>query len=185
MNTPKFKIGDKVIVTNTNYSFKTIFIGKTFTIKSINPNKMFWDREGMNNTNYGVKEPCGFVFFEEELKGVNEEMKKFTKKDLRNGDVGLFRNGEVGIYTDATGTFVFKNGYIKWESYNDDLTNRGLIDSYDIVAVRRPVKQWDCQFCAFESGYGNLVFERKEYEEMTVADIEKALGKKIKIVKEK
>ena len=61
--TAKFKIGDRVkvvkILTETGY--RDEYIGKEFTIESINPN-------GSNlGPHYGVKEHCIFIFDEDEL----------------------------------------------------------------------------------------------------------------------
>lgn len=61
--TAKFKIGDRVkvvkILTETGY--RDEYIGKEFTIGSINPN-------GSNlGPHYGVKEHCIFIFDEDEL----------------------------------------------------------------------------------------------------------------------
>lgn len=112
--------------------------------------------------------------------------KKFTKKDLRNGDVVKCRNGEVAIVCVDTNALVFQDGYLFLGNLRDDLTHgAGLYqnDNYTIMAVRRPLAFDDCYFSAFELGKGKLVFERKEVEEMTLEEVCKALGKEIKIVK--
>ena len=64
----------------------------------------------------------------------------------------------------------------------DDLTHV-RDEEYDIVAVRRPRYKGDCMFKAFEFELGELVYERKEVEEMTLAEVCKLLGKEIKIIK--
>ena len=114
--------------------------------------------------------------------------KEFTKKDLKNGDVIKYRNGEVGIVCVETGTVILKdNEYMAVENINDDLTNsKNYIGSgadWDIMAVRRASKPYECRLLAFDKEYGILVYERKEVEEMTLEEVCKALGKEIKIVK--
>jgi hypothetical protein len=109
--------------------------------------------------------------------------KTFTKADLKNGDVVQTYNNEVFIVCVETGTLIGRNGYCNLSSYKTDLTC--FNDDYTIVAVRRPKAPNHCQFCAFNSEFGKLVYERKnEPEEMTLEEVCKALGKEIKIVKE-
>ena len=107
--------------------------------------------------------------------------KPFTKSNLKNGDVVKCSNGTVYIINKDLGTLIGKNGYVKLSEYLTDLTNK--IDAeWNIVAVRRPVKDYECQFTAFERSHGVLVYERVEPEEMTLAEVCKILGKQIKII---
>lgn len=115
--------------------------------------------------------------------------KEFTKKDLKNGDVVKYRNGRVGIVILETGTVILENDdYMGVDDICDDLTDKGAIypvnsKGWDIVAVRRPMESHECRLCAFDRNFGELVYERKEVEEMTLEEVCKALGKEIKIVK--
>jgi len=114
------------------------------------------------------------------------EMNNFTKKDLKNGDVVKLRNGQVYIVVLDTGTLVATDGYINISSIDEYLNIVSYCNNdFDIIQVRRPLDAGDCQFNAFDYDFGELVFERKEVEEMTLAEVCKALGKEIKIVKEK
>ena len=114
--------------------------------------------------------------------------KKFTKADLKSGDVILSVNGDVKIVCIETGTLIQRDGFSSLYELTDDLKciYSDKEDNFDdIVAVRRPKQPYDCQFCAFDAGLGELVYERKdEPEEMTLEEICKVLGKEIKIVKE-
>ena len=112
--------------------------------------------------------------------------KKFTKADLKSGDVVLRRDGSVEIVCIETGTLIRKDEFNILDELTDDLTDIFKDDdSDDVIAVRRPKQPYECQFCAFDEGFGELVYERKdEPEEMTLEEICKALGKEIKIVKE-
>lgn len=112
---------------------------------------------------------------------------EFTKTDLKTGDVVKFSNGEVGLIINDIHhpVIVMKDTFAQLKSYNEDLTYKHIdeLKRFDIVAVRRPIAPYHCQFCAFKNEYGNLVYERKEPEEMTLAEVCKLLGKEIKIVK--
>ena len=113
--------------------------------------------------------------------------KKFTKEDLKTGDVVLRRNGSVEIVCLETGSFISKDFFNYLSKVNEDLTfgcGCGSDSDWDIIAVRRPSEPYECQFCAFDKELGELVYEHKEPEEMTLEEVCKALGKEIKIVKE-
>lgn len=107
--------------------------------------------------------------------------KEFTKADLKTGDVVLQRDGKIDIVILDFKMLLTKTGRNFLREFNDDLTSVNGTD-YDIVAVRRPSVDLDCSFDAFECKSGTLVYERKEVEEMTLEEVCKALGKKIKIV---
>lgn len=112
---------------------------------------------------------------------------KFTKADLKSGDVVLRRDGSVEIVCLETGALIRRDGFNILDELTDDLLSTfNDDDSDDIIAVRRPKQPYHCQFCAFDEELGELVYERKdEPEEMTLEEICKALGKEIKIVKER
>ena len=111
--------------------------------------------------------------------------KKFTKSDLRSGDVVLRRDGRTQIVCKETDTLISPNGYDLLEEISEEFKYRKNcttnISKYDIIAVRRPTAPHECQFKAFDKKYGDLVYE--EVEEMTLEEVCKALGKEIKIVK--
>lgn len=113
-------------------------------------------------------------------------MSCFTKKDLRNGDVVVHRNGQVGIIIPVHNAIVYKDGYNTISELLEDLTSSNPISQrYDIMKVYRPIYPFQCQFSVDCFTRGELVYERKEVEEMTLEEVCKALGKEIKIVKEK
>lgn len=107
----------------------------------------------------------------------------FTKADLKTGDVVKFRNNNVAIVNGELKTFITMNGFLDFDDFNDDLTEHDY-GEWDIIAVRRPNEKYDCKFTAFNWNCGTLVYERPIVEEMTLAEVCKALGKEIKIVKE-
>jgi hypothetical protein len=108
----------------------------------------------------------------------------FTKADLKTGDVCKQRNGLVQIYIKDLDMFICEGGWNGAAKFNENLTHLNGKD-FDIIAVRRPVRQADCVFTAFTDQYGELVYERKEPEEMTLEEVCRLLGKEIKIVKSK
>lgn len=110
--------------------------------------------------------------------------KEFTKADLKNGDVIKRRDGSVQIICIDVGTCICQTGnhYDRLSDLKDDLTHDDNRDG-DIIAVRRPLKPMHCCFDAFDIDFGDLIYERKEVEEMTLEEVCKALGKEIKIVK--
>lgn len=109
--------------------------------------------------------------------------KKFTKADLKTGDVVKRRDGSIEIVNRELEMLICKSGWNNLDNIKEDLTY-GNFPSGDIVAVRRPRQKSHCNFGAFANNWGTLVYEREDPVEMTLAEICKALGKEIKIVKE-
>ena len=112
--------------------------------------------------------------------------KKFTKANLKTGDIVLYKNGETGIVNCSFNMIINKEGYNNFSDYSNDLTvATKWTGNWDIMAVRRPRSSSNCQFSAFKNKWGDLVYERKEVkvEEMTLEEVCKALGKEIKIIK--
>lgn len=110
--------------------------------------------------------------------------KKFTKADLKTGDVVEFDNGKLGIVITELKTIVCQSGgYINMSSITPDLTDIYHVTDWAIVKVRRPNEACDCRFQAMAYGLGALVYERKEPEEMTLEQVCKELGREIKIIK--
>ena len=87
----------------------------------------------------------------------------FTKADLKTGDVILRRDGTTEIYNGELGMFITKDGWNDLAHEYNDLTD-SISSEFDIVAVRRPHKKFDCVFDAFVKERGELVYERKEVE---------------------
>lgn len=109
--------------------------------------------------------------------------KIFTKADLKSGDIITFRNNQIGlVFTELNGA-VFNGlcSQLDLSTINYHLCN--VYDSnWDIVKVQRPerigqilTKYWD---------EAPVIWEREETVEMTLAEVCKALGKNVKIVKE-
>lgn len=110
---------------------------------------------------------------------------KFTKADLKTGDVIQQRNGEIGVVNRHLEMITCKGGgWIDLDRFRNDLTHV-FGKNYDIILVRRPKEKADCNFDAIKQEWGTLVYDRDrdEPEEMTLAEVCKLLGREIKIVK--
>ncbi len=116
-----------------------------------------------------------------------EAVKEMTKDDLKVGDWVIKRNGNVEQVM-PMGCLASEDGHFNLLSnINNDLTN-ALNARWDIVKVIRPRDEFT--MCRYGFAMGEVIFEREEkvkeepVKEVTVADIEKQLGYKVKIVKE-
>ena len=130
----KFKVGDKVKVIARKYGHhfnigeivKITQINKSdYTCESFNKHDIWW------------------------LKDNEVAEVKFTKSDLKDGDIVTYRNGNKRIV--ISGKLINENGmgtkYLR--SYDDQIKDKNGCRNLDIVKVERPVKY-------------ETVFERKE-----------------------
>ena len=113
--------------------------------------------------------------------------KSFTKSDLKNGDVIVFRNGKVNIVCVDTGTCITPvENFNYLERFNEELTHC-FFESYDIIDVYRPQKPYQCSFSEHLYKDGKHVYHREEPSiEITIDEIAKLKGvsaDRIKIVK--
>lgn len=116
--------------------------------------------------------------------------KKFTKADLKDGDVCIQRNSGVNIVNLNATMFMAKNGWNDMNDLNDDLVCKNdYYSEFDIVRVYRPTKKYMCQFDKKVYTQGDLVFDRDRDEpvKMTFAEVceiaSNAIGKNIEIVR--
>lgn len=107
------------------------------------------------------------------------EMKDFTLADLKEKMIIETRDGDRYMYLNNIG--VGKDTYLSFVYTRLDLTST-ISKDFDIVKV------YNCgtlgSFTWLLQNPGKLIWEREEAKEMTVAEIEKALGYPVKIVKE-
>lgn len=173
----KFKVGDKVKIVrcigNGGLSLeeRDLKVGEEYIIESVNPNFLNPRRD-----NYGLV-GRSFVVYDLELELV--ESKSFTKSDLKDGMVVEYRDGDRRIV--LNNKFVWRSGYLDFEDFNDDFVSRG--GSYKIVKVYISSATTLDDWC--NDHFLELIWERKEepaHKEMTVEEIEKELGYKIKVV---
>ena len=108
-------------------------------------------------------------------------MSKFTKNDLITGDMVLFRDGDLGVLINSY--FVCRGGQTVYlDDYDDDMRLEGS-PHCDIMKVSRGAHS----FSGFYGLCSHIVYDRDSETaiEMTMEEVCKALGKNIKIVKEK
>lgn len=131
----KFKVGDKVKVAKVNFGWKKNWVGKTFTIREINPNGTI----GYSEPHYGTVEPCPYVFRESELLPVVDSKIVITT-DGKITTAKLYENGKVVKTAEAKccpeDTFDFNVGA---KLAVERLT--GQVDEWKVV--NRPVKVGD------------------------------------------
>lgn len=110
---------------------------------------------------------------------------KFTKADLRTGDFLVRRNGSVEVVMLATDSTICKTGgWNDLDDLTDELVEKDSNDTeWDVVKVYRPIDNSTTCFKRYH--YGDLVYSRNSVMEVTMTDIEKVFGCKVKIVNEK
>ena len=105
-------------------------------------------------------------------------MKEFTKADLKDGMAVEYRSGDRRLF--ICDTFISNDNYNPLENYDDSLLSKGCSD-FDIMNVYK-IKQISSLDCIFRIGNLELLWEHKEVKEMTLEEIEKELGYKIKVI---
>lgn len=173
----KFKVGDRVRVTETVTDHRQRHIGKIYTVQDVNARGLsYFSRHNVNY--YSMQEEeCHYIFYEDEL-----ELVPFTKADLKDGMVVEYRDGRRRI--------VLGDYFMDFEIdtiinfYTDELINK-LVDDLSIDKV------YTSSACTLndyrKDKYLTLIWERPKEEpakKMTVAEIEKELGYKVEIVSE-
>lgn len=172
----KFKVGDRVRVTEAVTDHRQTEIGKIVTITDINGRGLsYYARKDVNY--YDVNDSA-FIFYEDEL-----ELAPFTKADLKDGMVVEYHCGDRRIVLgDKLMGF---NSWINLGNYTETLLNFDVNLAIDKVYKSTSHTLNDY----FNISNLELIWERNEKEEeptkkMTVAEIEKELGYKVEIVSE-
>lgn len=108
-------------------------------------------------------------------------MKEFTKADLKDRMVVELGDGEDYLVVD--GLLLSDSGFMRLSRYRNDLTISDSSAKWDIVKVYDQTNTLP-PFGAFAPP-PQLLWERKEVKEVTMAEVEEKFGCKVKIVKEK
>ena len=130
-----------------------------------------------------VKDSDTVISFDEFMKEV-DGVKEFTKSDLEVGMFVKLRDGRIYLVLKLYDELYLTktNGYcIDLKCYNEDLTTKNC-RSIDIMGIYLP-KETDCLSYYFLCDNLELIWEREEVKELTMEDIEKIVGCKVKIVK--
>jgi hypothetical protein len=126
---------------------------------------------------------CIIDFMAKKEQCAEDNYQNFNKPDLKNGDIVTYRNGVKGIVFLEFDIILSDEleCYIPLKHITYNLLHTGNED-WDIVKVQRAKEihqliksHWD---------WTPIVWERLETVEMTLAEVCKALGKNVKIVKE-
>lgn len=174
----KFKVGDRVRLTETVTDHRQRYIGKIYTVKDVNARGLsYFPRHNVNY--YSMQEEeCYYIFYEDEL-----ELVSFTKADLKDGMVVEFQNGHKAMVVGDV--FMGTHCYSNMNNWSDTLENSH-------THFRAITKVYTSKGLSLSSYFNDdkltLIWERPEEEEpakkMTVAEIEKELGYKVEIVSE-
>ena len=153
-----------------------------------------WDKYNKNTCYNFNSGRFGYVNFYSEngytiLEWSDYMEKEFTKQDLKNGDVCVYRSGYVAIAIPEVGIFREKNGFDYMEKYFDNLKSKSA-SIMDIIKVYRPKVGFQCGWDERFFTEGELVYDREKFKpvEVTIEEIAELKGvsvDRIKIVKNK
>ena len=122
------------------------------------------------------------------------------KSDLRTGMIVELRDGkEYVVFIDVCTTQYISDHYINENNYNSLIVNgdnclwQSLKDykedlcndnskSYDIMKIYVPEHPYAFMKISYEKENRKLIWERKEFKEMTMKELEEHFGCRIKIV---
>ena len=172
----KFKVGDRVRVTEAVTDHRQKHIGKIYTVQDVNARGLsYFSRHNVNY--YSMQEEeCHYIFYEDEL-----ELVSFTKSDLKDGMVVECSNGKRKML--INGAFRGTHCYTAVSAYTDTLECRYNESTINKVYTSKALSLSSY----FDDKNLTLIWERPEEEpakKMTVTEIEKELGYKVEIVSE-
>ena len=131
---------------------------------------------------YDINHPkCELEFYEDVEE--HKENGMFTKDDLKVGYLVKLRNEQIAhvVNTQEKGLGLnFENAWDTLRDYSNDLTNE-TASGFDVDEVYGLTKEGMNAHMFTVSGR-KLLWKREEVKEMTIEDIQKALGHKIKVV---
>lgn len=172
----KFKIGDKVEVVNIpvgSSQGKRKYLRVAFTIDYVNKGSLY---------PYGMAENKEWMWCDDELE-LLEDKKVFTKKDLKTGMFGVMDNNKRFVIVDDLVVYSYGGFDRLSEMVNEDDLAWSWNKIDKVFKNCLSFGHLDAMLC--EGNISDLVFDRKRdtIKEMTVAEIEKALGYPVKVVK--
>ena len=119
----------------------------------------------------------------------------FGKSDLKTGMLVRFRRGTIGVvmlkcyeYSDKIiEVNATSDAYaLSLGSYEEDLSySISMENQFDIMEVRKPMLYPDLSHVDKEFKRSEVIWKREEPKELTVAELEKLLGYKVKVVTDK
>lgn len=146
----KFKVGDKVRVTNVSSALKNSYVGSEVIIKSVNPNGNL----SPLGTHYGVEHSC-FVFAEKELAPVD------------NHKIVITTDGKETLAMLYEGDKVIKSAVAKCSPEDDFCFETGAKLAFDRLMGEDKPKYYNGKVVCVETPYPNAFTVGKIY---TVSD---------------
>lgn len=117
-----------------------------------------------------------------------------TKADLKTGYLVTTRNGKQYVVYLGAETSYFSGdcivdgnkeaNWLKLDNYNEDLTFKSG-KHHDIMKVEKQYHPYDLLTINYCEKDRKLLWEREEVKEMTMSEIEKLVGCKVKIINQK
>lgn len=161
-----FEIGDIVTLS---------IVGKIYGVS-------YYKKDDAVVTLYDIDHPgCEVEFYADVEEHKENEM--FTKDDLKVGYLVKLRNGELAHVVDTQKEGLCldnESGWNQTKNHSNGLTHREF-DKLDIMEVYG-LTQYGYKAHKFEVGDRKLLWKREEVKEMTIEDVQKELGYKIKVV---
>ena len=168
MTEQKFKVGDKVrYMGNSGEFFSRYFV--------YNINKVGDTCYYIKDNNYNEHQ-ISFVYHDDNFKKIGGNT--MTKADLKDGMVVEYRQGDKAILLNNKLTEEYT--HMNLEDYNENLIEIDGSGQYDIMKIYSTSA--NTLDTLFDYEKLTLTWERDEVVEMTMAEINEALGKKIKVV---
>lgn len=111
-------------------------------------------------------------------------------RDLKTGMVVEMRSGNK--YLVVNDYFIADTGHMTFKKYNEDMTCKSGYIDFDIIKVwtQKEMTNLNAMLTTSwlsEDRFGHLIWDREkgDYVDMTLEEVCKALGKNVRIVKEK
>ena len=166
-------------------NYRTFIKGEIITLVDVNAHEsigLYENDGGYRWLMHDLDHPkCELEFYADVEE--HKENKMFTKDDLKVGYLVEVRDGRFAHLVDTIDNGMclnYENGWDTLRVYNNDLTSRGS-DRLDIIEVYGfTIKGYHAH--KFEVRDRKLLWKREEVKEMTIEDIQKVLGHKIKVV---
>jgi len=188
----KFKVGDKVKILWGKTPYYSYYYADKGEIVGIFERR-FYDEYLVRGFN--EESPLHTLAFrEDELILLEVEKQTMKKSDLKQGAIVKLRNNQMYILIGKKFVNLTDGEYMSLERYDDDLYFKTdylyfKTDAYDVMKVFNSSLEHEGYFYYIRNKLiiKPWTWERKEEEpskELTVGEIEKLLGYKVKIIKE-
>lgn len=109
--------------------------------------------------------------------------KSFTKSDLENRMIVVFRNQIRAIVIDEY--LLSSNGAISLDEYSFNLLHLTNNSSWNIMKVTKPISDLRAVYNPAVIQHLDFIWEREEVKEVTMSEVEEKFGCKVKIINDK